>query len=112
MIGYEKLFHGTLSWTPVIPREVARHVLIKNAAAVILHHNHPSGCCRPSASDIELTTQLRQTLNLIDVEVIDHIITSDESAFSMAGDVEVWSPGHTAANRIRVKQVGDGLPID
>lgn len=55
-----------------------------NAASVVLHHNHPGGVCRPSQSDEILTQSLKAALALIDVRVLDHVITSDEGALSMA----------------------------
>jgi DNA repair protein RadC len=55
-----------------------------NAASVVLHHNHPGGVCRPSRSDEMLTRRLKAALALIDVRVLDHVITSDEDALSMA----------------------------
>lgn len=86
LIEYEQMFRGTLTKTAVYPREVAKQALVKNAAAVILHHNHPSGCCHPSPSDSDLTDRLRNALELIDVSVLDHVITSDQGAFSMFTD--------------------------
>lgn len=84
LIEYERLFHGTLTHTWVHPREVARQALVKSAAAVILHHNHPSGTCRPSERDEALTRRLQEVLALVEVRVTDHVITSSEGAFSMA----------------------------
>ncbi len=84
LIDYEPMFRGTLTQTAVFPREVVKGALAKGAAAVILHHNHPSGSCLPSASDENLTSSLKSALALIDVRVLDHIITSDAGALSMA----------------------------
>lgn len=83
-IEYERLFRGTLTQTSVYPREVVRQALAMNAASVILHHNHPSGVCQPSRSDEALTQTLKAALALIDVRVLDHVITSDDGALSMA----------------------------
>jgi DNA repair protein RadC len=74
-----ELFRGTLSQTAVYPREVARLVLEKNAASVILAHNHPSGVAEPSAADLALTKQLKETLALLDVRVLDHFIVAGNS---------------------------------
>jgi len=84
LIDYEQLFRGTLTQTSVYPREVVKQALGRNAASVILHHNHPSGVCSPSRGDEALTQSLKAALALIDVRVLDHIITSDEGALSMA----------------------------
>jgi len=84
LIGYERLFRGTLTRTSVYPREVVKSALAMNAASVILHHNHPSGLCDPSSDDIAITRCLRATLALVEVAVLDHVITSDAGACSMA----------------------------
>jgi DNA repair protein RadC len=84
LIEYERMFRGTLTQTSVYPREVVKQALEKCAASVILHHNHPSGLCEPSRSDEALTQTLKAALALVDVRVMDHVITSDEGALSMA----------------------------
>jgi DNA repair protein RadC len=84
MLEYTQLFRGTLTQTSVYPREVVKCALEVGAAAVILHHNHPSGLCTPSRSDEALTQTLKSALALVDVRVLDHVITSDAGALSMA----------------------------
>jgi DNA repair protein RadC len=80
LIEMHELFRGTLSQTAVYPREVARLVLEKNAAAVILAHNHPSGVAEPSTADLALTQLLKDTLALLDVRVLDHFIVAGNNA--------------------------------
>ena len=85
LIEYETMFWGTLAQTSVYPREVVRRALVLDAAAVILTHNHPSGNLVPSNADIALTNQLKKALEIIDVRVLDHIITgSGPETVSMA----------------------------
>lgn len=84
MISFHEMFRGTLTQTSVYPREVVREALEVGAAAVILTHNHPSGCLEPSRADELLTQTLKSALNLIDVKVLDHIITSNAGTLSMA----------------------------
>ncbi len=74
LIEMQVLFRGTLTQTSVYPREVVRAALAKNAAGVILAHNHPSGGTNPSQADRTLTRTLKDALALIDVTVIDHCI--------------------------------------
>lgn len=76
LIGWDELFRGTLTQTSVYPREVVKQALARNAAAVILAHNHPSGLAEPSAADEALTRGLREALALIDVRVLDHFIVA------------------------------------
>jgi DNA repair protein RadC len=76
LIGWDELFSGTLTQTSVYPREVVKQALTRNAAAVILAHNHPSGLAEPSAADEALTRSLKEALALIDVRVLDHFIVA------------------------------------
>lgn len=76
LIVAEELFRGTLSQTSVYPREVVRRALTHNAAAVVLAHNHPSGVAEPSRADEMLTRELKQSLALVDVRVLDHFIVA------------------------------------
>ncbi len=80
----DEMFAGTLTQTSVYPREVVKRALTHNAAAVILAHNHPSGVAEPSQADEALTKALRQSLALIDVRVLDHIIVGRGAALSFA----------------------------
>jgi DNA repair protein RadC len=77
LIKLEEMFTGTLNQTSVYPREVVRRALHHNAAAVVLSHNHPSGSVQPSRADELLTLTLKASLALVDVRVLDHIITGE-----------------------------------
>lgn len=77
VIQYEELFYGTLNGATVHPREVVKSVLSHNAAAVIIAHNHPSGIAEPSQSDTALTLKLQESLQLIDVKLLDHLVIGD-----------------------------------
>ena len=76
LIVDEELFRGTLTQTSVYPREVVKQALARNAAAVILAHNHPSGSAEPSAADRLLTAALKNALALVDVRVVDHFVVA------------------------------------
>ena len=84
VIAFEELFRGSLDGASVHPREVVRRCLAHNAAAVILAHNHPSGVAEPSHDDRTITLRLRDTLGLIDVRVLDHIVVGDGPPISLA----------------------------
>ncbi|OVE73920.1 hypothetical protein BVX94_02275 [bacterium B17] len=58
----------------VHPREVFRTAIEKNASAVLLVHNHPSGDPAPSAEDVRITKQLVEAGKIVDIKVLDHII--------------------------------------
>ncbi len=84
VIAFEELFRGTLDGAEVHPREVVQRCLAHHAAAVILGHNHPSGCTEPSAADRAVTARLRQALSLVEVRLLDHFIVGEGPACSMA----------------------------
>ncbi len=58
--------------------------LAKNAAAVILAHNHPSGVAEPSASDKLITQALVDALALVDIRVLDHFVVARNEWVSFA----------------------------
>jgi DNA repair protein RadC len=84
VIGDEELFRGTLTQTSVYPREVVKRALARNAASIILAHNHPSGVAEPSIADEALTRALAQALALVDVKVLDHFVIAGNTATSFA----------------------------
>ena len=84
VIATEELFKGTLTQTSVYPREIIKAALRHNAAALIFAHNHPSGVAEPSRADECLTANLKRTLALVDVKVLDHFIVAGAQVLSFA----------------------------
>lgn len=83
-LAFEELFSGTLDSAEIHPREVVRRALAHNAAAVIVAHNHPSGCPEPSAADRAITARLREALELVQVRLLDHFVVGDGRPVSLA----------------------------
>ncbi|MDA3852265.1 MAG: DNA repair protein RadC [Spirochaetaceae bacterium] len=73
---------GIVNRTLVHPREVFADLVSDRASSVILAHNHPSGNLIPSPEDREVTTRLKQSGELLGIEVLDHIIFSDRGYYS------------------------------
>ena len=84
IIAWEDIAHGTIDGASIYPRIVISKVLERNAAKVILCHNHPSGDPTISQSDKWITKKLKDGLQHIDVDVLDHIIVGYEGVCSMA----------------------------
>lgn len=84
LIALDEMFRGTLTQTSVYPREVVKRALERQAAAVILAHNHPSGTAEPSRADEFLTQTLKSALALIDVRVLDHLVVGHSDVVSLA----------------------------
>ncbi len=83
LLRMEQVFRGTLAQAAVYPREIVKDALRYHAAAVVVAHNHPSGCCEPSAADVSLTQHLQQALALIDVQLLDHLVVTRSSHTSL-----------------------------
>lgn len=73
---------GTLNSSLVHPREVFREAIRRSSNKIILLHNHPSGNCEPSKEDKNITNRLKESGEIIGIEVIDHIIIGDGIYFS------------------------------
>jgi len=84
VIEFVEMFRGTLTQTSVYPREVVIEALRRNASAVILTHNHPSGKPDPSVADEVLTHAIKAALAVVDVDVLDHFIVTRREVYSFA----------------------------
>jgi DNA repair protein RadC len=74
---------GGLDQTVVEPRDVFREAAIVSASAVVLFHNHPSGDPTPSSDDLRLTDRLIRAGEIMGIEVLDHLILSEQHYYSM-----------------------------
>jgi DNA repair protein RadC len=84
LIQFEELFRGTIDGASVHPREIVKLALKRNAAAVIVAHNHPSGVAEPSQADQLITLRVKEALALVDIRLLDHIIVGDGTVVSLA----------------------------
>ena len=82
LIGEETLFRGTIDRSVVNPRLIVERALKYPTKGVIFAHNHPSGDLKPSRKDIELTHELKDLLERIDIRLLDHIIIGEDDYFS------------------------------
>jgi DNA repair protein RadC len=79
LIEADIISSGVIDACLVHPREVFRTAISKNAKAVILAHNHPSGDPSPSSEDIRLTRQIVEAGKVIDIPVVDSIIVGKDN---------------------------------
>ncbi len=82
MIYKKPMFIGTLNASLVHPREIFAMALEKNAASIILAHNHPSGDSEPSQDDIDITKRIKEAGFIMGISVLDHVIITKNKAFS------------------------------
>lgn len=78
-----ELYRGSLNASPVRVGEVFKPAIRRNAASIILAHNHPSGDPTPSPDDIVLTKAVREAGLLLDIELLDHLIIGQGRYISM-----------------------------
>ena len=83
VLGCHKLGEGSVDATEVTPRKVVELVLAHNATAAILAHNHLSGLALPSNADLMTTQQLYAILQSVGVELLDHLIFTDDDMVSL-----------------------------
>ena len=74
LIRAEEITRGSVSECMAHPREIFRQAMIHSAYAVVVLHNHPSGDPSPSAADIRITRMLREASQLLQINLIDHMI--------------------------------------
>ena len=84
VIEYNEMFRGTINGSSVHPREVVKHALRVNAAAVVFAHNHPSTIAIPSEADKSITRALVNALGLVDITVLDHFVIGGVDYYSFS----------------------------
>ncbi|MCR5842000.1 MAG: DNA repair protein RadC [Bacteroidales bacterium] len=86
LVGQERVSTGGSNSTTFDIRQIIRMALDKNAGALILVHNHPSGNPTPGPADIRRTEELRQGVSAVGLKLLDHVVVSDDCCFSFADD--------------------------
>ena len=84
VVGCFEVSRGTVDGSAIYPREIATRALLTNAKAVILAHNHPSGSTNPSKADINVTRKVKDVLEMLGINLLDHIIVAHDNTYSMA----------------------------
>lgn len=87
VLGITNLSTGGIAGTIVDPKLVFVTALKANASAIILAHNHPSGNLNPSSQDQRMTRQMMEAGRLLDIQVIEHLIITDEGFYSFAEEM-------------------------
>ena len=92
--GHQIVTVGILDNVLAHAREVFRGAIVGGAYAIILMHNHPSGCPTPSEPDIRITRKLREAGEIVGIEVLDHIIMGRASRDGDKGYCSLRSLGY------------------
>jgi DNA repair protein RadC len=86
VIAKELISKGGLTGTVADPKIIFNMALQHNAASIVLTHNHPSGNLTPSQLDIDLTKKIANAGKLLDINVLDHLIITNEGFYSFADE--------------------------
>ena len=78
VLGLNMVSMGSVSSSPVHPREVFKSAILLNASCIILAHNHPSGDTTPSKDDKVITQRLFDAGKLLGIQVLDHVIVGNK----------------------------------
>ena len=84
LIERKLLFMGTVNRSIVHPREIFKEAYLLSSSGIICMHNHPSGEILPSNEDIELTKSLVEIGKIQGINVLDHLIISDNAYYSFS----------------------------
>jgi DNA repair protein RadC len=84
IIKMERISIGGITSTLADPKVIFKKALLKEATAIMLCHNHPSGVTKPSAEDKQLTKKIIAAGKIFDINVLDHLIIGENSYFSFA----------------------------
>ena len=78
---------GTINQSIAHPRDIFQRAILSNATRICIAHNHPSGNKTPSQEDIQTTKKLCEAGKILDIPVLDHIIITDETFYSIRGSL-------------------------
>jgi DNA repair protein RadC len=84
VIKIEQISKGGISGTVTDVRILFKSAVLNTASGVIVAHNHPSGNLQPSESDVKITTKIKEAGNLLDIQLLDHLIIYDSDYYSFA----------------------------
>lgn len=86
VIGDKLISLGQSMQTSLDVKDIVRTAVLTDASAVVLVHNHPSGNCSPTGSDLKATEKVQTALQTFGVELLDHVIISRETCHSMKAE--------------------------
>ena len=99
VLGIRQVYVGTVNTAKVRACEVFRPAVRENATAMVVVHNHPSGDPTPSRSDVELTMQLIEAGEILNIQLLDHVIIGGQSHVSMKNQGLAFDPATLSPTR-------------
>jgi DNA repair protein RadC len=86
VIAKELVSKGGIAGTVADPKIIFHLALQHNAVSVVLMHNHPSGNLKPSQQDIDLTKKIAAAGRMLDINIRDHLIVTNDGYYSLADE--------------------------
>lgn len=83
VLGIVKVYRGSVNASMIRNAEIFREAVKRNASAIIVAHNHPSGDPTPSPEDVHATHQMVDTGKLLDIPVLDHLVIGNQRFVSL-----------------------------
>ena len=74
VVGQRTIYQGTVLSSQVRTAEVLRPAVVEAVPSIIVAHNHPSGTVDPSPNDVAVTRKLKQAADLLDIDLLDHVV--------------------------------------
>lgn len=88
-IGRYKIAMGGINATSVDLRLILKHAIVNQASGIVLYHNHPSGNIKPSNQDIKITREIVRAADMLNINILDHIIIARGNYYSFADEGEI-----------------------
>jgi DNA repair protein RadC len=85
-LGILSVSKGGISGTITDVRLILQAAIKGNASGIIVCHNHPSGNINPSESDTRLTQKIKEAGNIMDIQLLDHLILTMDGAYYSFAD--------------------------
>lgn len=83
-LSFKKLFFGSINYCNISINQLLRYAIQKHATFIVIAHNHPKGFAKPSREDYDLTQNILSACQLLEIELIDHMIIAAEQNYSFA----------------------------
>lgn len=83
VLSVSKVYTGSLNTSVIRTSEIFREAIRRNAAAIVVAHNHPSGDPSPSPEDVAVTRNIIQAGQLLDIDVLDHLVIGQQRFVSL-----------------------------
>jgi len=82
VLGVAHLTKGGLNGSIIDARVILQYAIKANAHAIILAHNHPRGSLEASEADIKITRSVKEALELVDINLLDHLILNIDEKYA------------------------------